>query len=76
MRDWSGKLVTVLVGSLLSVLVLLCTMGAAFQTEEAVSKQIRLESPYVKDQPLILYRLQQIEEKQDEILKRLVPASE
>ena len=74
MKDWSGKLVTVLVGSFLSLLVLLSTMGATFQTEEAVSKQIKLESPYVQDRSLILYRLEQIEKKQDEILKRLVPA--
>ena len=74
MKDWSGKLVTVAVGGLISSLVLLSTLGATFQTEEAVSKQILLESPYVQDRSLIIYRLEQIEKKQDEILKRLVPA--
>ena len=69
MKDWSGKVVTVLVGSLLSLLVLLCTMGAAFQTEGAVSKQIELESPYTKDRSLILYRLEQIEKKLDQLLQ-------
>lgn len=69
MKDWSGKVVTVLVGSVLSLLVLLCTMGAAFQTEEAVSKQIELESPYTKDRSLILYRLEQIEKKLDQLLQ-------
>ena len=69
MKEWSGKVVTVLVGSILSLLVLLCTMGAAFQTEEAVSKQIVLESPYTKDRSLILYRLEQIEKKLDRLLQ-------
>lgn len=69
MKDWSGKVVTVLVGSVLSLLVLLCTMGAAFQTEEAVSKQIVLESPYTKDRSLILFRLEQIEKKLDRLLQ-------
>ena len=69
MKDWSGNVVTVLVGSVLSLLVLLCTMGAAFQTEGAVSKQIELESPYTKDRSLILYRLEQIEKKLDQLLQ-------
>lgn len=69
MKDWSGKVVTVLVGSILSLLVLLCTMGTAFQTEGAVSKQIELESPYTKDRSLILYRLEQIEKKLDQLLQ-------
>ena len=71
MKDWSGKVVTVLVGSVLSLLVLLCTMGAAFQTEEAVSKQITLESPYTKDRSLILFRLEQIEKKLDQLLQEV-----
>jgi len=71
MKDWSGKVVTVLVGSVLSLLVLLCTMGAAFQTEEAVSKQIVLESPYTKDRSLILFRLEQIEKKLDQLLQEV-----
>jgi len=71
MKDWSGKVVTVLVGSILSLLVLLCTMGAAFQTEEAVSKQIKLESPYTKDRSLILFRLEQIEKKLDRLLQEV-----
>lgn len=82
MKDLSGKMVVVLVGSIISLLVILATMGATFATPEGVSKQIVLESPYVKDRSLILYRLKQIEGKQDEILKhfraskRFVPALE
>lgn len=52
-----------------SLLVLVATMGATFPTRTAVSKQISLESPYVKDQSLILYRLEQIEKKLDRLLE-------
>ncbi len=71
MKDTSGKLVAALAAGLVSMLVLAATAGATFPTRKNVSKQISLESPYVKDQSLILYRLEQIELKQDEILKRL-----
>jgi len=75
-KNWNGRLLATLIGCIVSLLVLLATMGATFATPEGVSKQIELESPYVKDQSLILYRLEQIEKKQDEILKRLVPVPE
>lgn len=73
MKDWSGRLLATLVGCLVSLLVLVTTSGAMYPTKSEVSKMISLESPYVKDQSLILYRLEQIEKKQDEILKRFPP---
>ncbi len=73
MKDWGGRLLATLVGCTVSLLVLTATLGATFQTENDVSRQIALESPYVLDQALILYRLEQIEKKQDEILDRLIP---
>ena len=69
MKNFGGKVLIPLVGCLFSLLVILATMGATFPTKEAVSKQISLESPYVKDQSLILYRLEQIENKLDRLLK-------
>jgi hypothetical protein len=76
MKDISGRLTATLAGCIVSLLVLLATMGATFATPDDVSKQISLESPYVQDRTLVLYRLEQIEKKQDEILRRLplVPA--
>lgn len=76
MDDWKGKLIAVLVGALITGATLIIPVMASFPTTEEVSKQVRLESPYVRDQSLILYRLEQIEKKQDEILQRLVPAPE
>lgn len=76
MDDWKGKLIAVLVGALIAGATLVIPVMASFPTTEEVSKQVRLESPYVKDQSLILYRLEQIEKKQDEILQRLAPAPE
>lgn len=73
MKDWSGRLLATLVGGLISLLVLVATSGAMYPTKSEVSKMISLESPYAKDQSLILYRLEQIEKKQDEILKQLPP---
>ncbi len=69
MKDLSGKLLATLIGSMLSLLVLAATMGATFPTKGAVSKMISLESPYVKEQSLILYRLERIEEKLDLLLE-------
>ncbi len=69
MKDWSPKLLCTLAGCLVSLLVLTATMGATFQTEADVSYQIATESPYVKDQSLILYRLEQIEKKLDLLLE-------
>ncbi len=69
MKDWSGKLVSGLVGFVFTLLVLLATMGATFPTKGAVSRMIEVESPYVKDQSLILYRLEQIEKKLDQLLQ-------
>jgi hypothetical protein len=69
MKTWTQSVVATLVGCVVSLLVLAATMGAAFQTEDAVSKQIATESPYVKDQSLILYRLEQIEKKVDLLLQ-------
>ena len=76
MKNWAQNLVATLIGCVVSLLILAATTGATFQSEDAVSNQIATESPYVKDRSLILYRLEQIEKKQDEILKRLVPATE
>lgn len=76
MTDKNGRVVATVAGFAFSLLVLVATMGATYATKDGVSEQIRLESPYVKDRSLILYRLEQIEKKQDEILKRLVPAPE
>lgn len=70
MKDWTGRIISVLVGSVLSLLVLLATLGATFPTRVDVSKQISLESPYVKDRSLILYRLEQIEKKLDRLLEQ------
>lgn len=64
-----GKTVA-LAGGLISLLVLVATMGATFPTKEAVSRMIAQESPYVKDQSLVLYRLEQIEKKVDLLLKQ------
>ncbi len=66
-RVRSGKIVAVIL-SLASLLVLAATAGATFPTKEAVSKMIAQESPYVKDQSLVLYRLEQIERKVDLLL--------
>jgi len=70
MKNVSGKLVATLVGCVVSLLVLLATAGATFPTKNMVSKMIEVESPYVKDQSLILYRLGQIEKKLDDLLQR------
>lgn len=69
MKDFGSKLAMVLAASLVSLLVLTATMGATFQTEEGVSRQIEVESPYVKDRNLILHRLGEIEKKLDSIIK-------
>ena len=58
---------TLLVG-VPSLLVLVATLGATFPTKGAISKMIALESPYVQDQSLILYRLGEIEKKLDLLL--------
>jgi len=68
-KNWSNRLLITLVGCLVSLVVLTATMGTTFQTEADVSLQIATESPYVKDQSLILYRLEQIERKLDLLLK-------
>ena len=65
----NGKTVA-LAGGLISLLVLVATIGATFPTKEAVSRMIAQESPYVKDQSLVLYRLEQIEKKVDLLLKQ------
>ena len=69
MKDWGGKILATLVGGILSLLVLVSTMGATFPTKEDVSDMIAVESPYVKDQSLILYRLGRIETKLDKLLE-------
>ena len=69
MKDWGGRLLATLVGGIISLLVLVSTLGATFPTKEAVSKMIVQESPYVRDQSLILYRLEQIEKKLDKLLE-------
>ncbi|KKN58717.1 hypothetical protein LCGC14_0548950 [marine sediment metagenome] len=68
MKDWKGKLLATLVGCVFSLLVLIATLGATLPTKDTVSKMIAQESPYVKDQSLILYRLEQIEKKLDRLL--------
>ena len=70
MRDMWGKIAATLAGFVVSLVVLLATMGATFTTEANVSKQVKLESPYVQDRSLILYRLEQIEKKLDDLLSR------
>lgn len=70
MKDWSGRLLATLVGCVFSLLVLFATLGATFPTKDAVSKMIAQESPYVRDQSLILYRLERIEKKLDDLLSR------
>ena len=63
------KITGVLIGALISFVVLFVTVAATFPTESAVSKMISLESPYVKDRSLILYRLEQIEKKLDKLIE-------
>lgn len=70
MKDWGGRLLATLAGCVISLAVLLATMGANAVTEAEVSKQIAVESPYVKDRSLILYRLAQIEKKIDIVINR------
>lgn len=70
MKDWGGRITATLVGFVASLLILVATMGATFTTEGAVSRQVKLESPYVQDRSLILYRLEQIEKKLDDLLSR------
>ena len=65
-----SRLIPTLVGVSLSLLIVLATMGATFPTKTAVSRQIELESPYVKDRSLILHRLGKIETKLDQLLDR------
>lgn len=69
MKDWGSRLLAMLAGCVISLVVLIATLGATFPTKETVSKMIELESPYVKDQSLILYRLEQIEGKLDRLLE-------
>lgn len=64
MKDWLGKVIAIA-----SVLAVVATVGANFPTKDAVSKMIAQESPYVKDQSLILHRLEQIERKVDKLLE-------
>jgi len=64
----SNKVVTTLLVGIPSLLVLVATLGATFPTKATVSKMIVLESPYAKDQSLILYRLGEIEKKLDLLL--------
>lgn len=68
MKDWTGRIIGVLVGGLLSLMVLLATLGATFPTRASVSEMIQKESPYVQDRSLILHRLEQIEKKLDQLL--------
>ena len=63
------KVAGALIGALLSFAVLFVTVAATFPTGSAVSKMISLESPYVRDRSLILYRLEQIEKKLDKLLE-------
>jgi hypothetical protein len=64
------RIVSTMIGCVVSLLILLASMGAVFTTDGAVSKQIALESPYTKDRSLILYRLEQIEKKLDTLLQK------
>ncbi len=64
MKDWSGKLACTLLGCVISLLAL----GATAVSKDEVSSQISLESPYVQDRSLLLYRLKQIEIKLDRLL--------
>lgn len=68
MKDAGGRLVASLFGIIVTLVVLLGTMGATFATSEDVSRQIALEAPYVQDRSLILYRLREIEKKLDLLL--------
>jgi hypothetical protein len=69
MKDWGGRLLATLVGFVFSLLLLIATIGASSPSRAEVSKMILLESPYVQDQKLLLYRLKQIEGKLDELLR-------
>ena len=69
MKSWGTGLFVTLVGGILSLLILVATLGATFPTKEDVSDMIAVESPYVKDQSLILYRLGRIETKLDKLLE-------
>ena len=64
------RLISTMVSCVLSLLILLAVLGATFPTKSAVSTQIKLESPYVGDRSLILYRLEQIEKKLDMLLQK------
>ena len=64
------RLISTLIASMISLVVLLAVVGATVPTESAVSKQIKLESPYTGDRSLILYRLEQIEKKLDMLLQK------
>lgn len=68
MKNYGGRILATLIGVVLSLIVLLATLGATFPTKAEVSRMIQIESPYVKDESLILYRLEQIEEKLDRLL--------
>ena len=69
MSNGTGKRIATILGVALSVLVISATLGATFPTKEAISQMIATESPYVKDQSLILYRLASIERKLDKVLE-------
>jgi len=64
------RIISTMVSGLVSLLILLAVLGATFPTKNAVSNQIKLESPYTKDRSLILYRLEQIEKKLDTLLQQ------
>lgn len=70
MKEWSGKIIAVLIGALISLSALVATFAATSVSEADVVKMITLESPYVQDRSLILYRLEQIENKLDRLLEQ------
>ena len=67
MKDAGGRILATLVGCIVSLLVMVATLGAA-PSKADISKMIQLEAPYVADRSLILYRLEQIEKKLDLLL--------
>ena len=70
MSMWKTPLLAALGGFVLSAGVLAVTLGAILPTKGMVSAMISLESPYVKDRNLILYRLEQIDKKLNQLLER------
>lgn len=68
MNDLKGKVIVALIGTLVGIMATSIPVLASFPTKTEVRKLIEVESPYARDQRLILYRLGEIER----LLKELV----